>query len=496
MRRRVSRLRALRERALDRLARSAHVFLAGLVVACGIEVAVDWNATLYEINVLRDALRQKGENYASILRKATEGATLSYDWDELDRLSGQVFDDPDVVYLRFSDMLGNVIHDRLRPEYARDFYKRRKQGFRTHYRHVMERDVHGMLEDPLRLQERLNQSRHRDFIQVFNDRRAALVRWITREPPPPGPPPRTLYQDRLADPGTGRLDRGLSYALGTITSEQGEPFGVVLIAFRDDGLNRAILGKLANGLAITLFFVGLIVVQNVMARRAKLRLLALEEAQGAARAAVRAGLPAPPALPWADVHLAFAQAEHAGGTIYDLREVDGGLDLLLAVPQGSGVEAAFAAVVLADLHRRLGGLGGADPVEQAIALLADYAASPHARPVSLLLARFAAGGQVRGLSAGLPPPAVLADGAAQPLELGEALAPGSALLCAPLRPFAGAVPPGAAVAVASDRAAELWAGLAAGTEDAAGRAEAAIAAALRRHKKKLPDDLFVLVLKF
>ena len=62
------------ERLSERLGKSSRVFLVGLVVACGIEVGVDWNSTLYEINVLRASLKQKGEDYVDILRRAAERA--------------------------------------------------------------------------------------------------------------------------------------------------------------------------------------------------------------------------------------------------------------------------------------------------------------------------------------------------------------------------------------------------------------------------------------
>src|SRR5262249_10243335 len=92
-----SRLSALADRAAALRGGSSGVLVAGLAIACAIEVAVDWNPTLYEINVLRSGLRQKGENSADILRKAAEVPMAAYDWDELDRLSSRLFDDPEVV---------------------------------------------------------------------------------------------------------------------------------------------------------------------------------------------------------------------------------------------------------------------------------------------------------------------------------------------------------------------------------------------------------------
>src|SRR5512142_2535636 len=122
------------ERASDRLGRSSSFFLVARLVLCGVEVAVDWNSTLYEINVLRAQLKEKAENYADLLRKAAEPALLGYDADELDRLSAGVFDDDELVYVRFSDLLGNTLYDRLRPDYARSFAKTHGEPFRSRYR--------------------------------------------------------------------------------------------------------------------------------------------------------------------------------------------------------------------------------------------------------------------------------------------------------------------------------------------------------------------------
>src|SRR5262249_2452821 len=151
-------------------------------------------------------------------------------------------DDGDVVYVRFSDALGNTLHDRVRADYAAAYRARTGAGFRDHYRHQMERDAGGMMTDPLKLRERIAQSRHRDFIQAFNGVEAQLPAAFSPPPPPHEPPPMVLYQDRLSDDAR-RLDSDLSYALGIIATERGDPTGVALVAFRHDRLHRAVLGK-------------------------------------------------------------------------------------------------------------------------------------------------------------------------------------------------------------------------------------------------------------
>jgi hypothetical protein len=504
-----SRWSLLVERLGERLGKSSRVFLVGLVVACGVEVAVDWNSTLYEINVLRGSLAQKGEDYVDILRRAAEPAVEAYDWDALDDLSRGLFDDEDVVYVRFSDALGNTLHDRLRADYGAAYAKKHGFGFRDHYRHQMARDAGGMMTDPLLLRDRIASSRHRDFIQAFTDGENRLVARFVAPPPPHEPAPMVLYQNRLYD-DSRQLDRGLSYALGIITTERGDPTGVALVAFRHDRMNRAVFGKLVKGLAITLFFVCLILVQNVLSRRAKLRLRDLEAALSAARAAIRASTPATPAYAAGELGVAFAQADRLGGTVYDLcARADGSVDLLLAVPAGSGVAAAFASILLRDLYRRQGGAD--EPAARVAALVANYEASPLSCAIELVCAHFGADGRVRGVLSGLHAPVLIdTSGGSRELALGAPapLPQSSRRLVAPLRSFECALADGAlalfedGVAASPDRRFSQTAALAliadrlvGRGQDAQAAAEAVVAEAVKRYKKHQRDDLFALVVR-
>jgi hypothetical protein len=510
-----SRFRRWLDRVAARVGRSAGAFLFVLVVLCAIEVAVDWNATLTEVNVLRATLRQKGENYADLLRKAAEGAVLGYDWDELDRLSAALFDDDEVVYVRFADLLGNTIYDRLRPEHARAFSSAHAgTSFRAHYRRVFQRDIGGMLKDPLRLKANMERSRHTDFFQAFTDAQNRFVAWITSSPMvAPKDRPRVLYQDRLADEN-GRLDRDLTYALGAVTNDAGEGYGVVVVAFQNDALNAKIRGKLRKGLAITVFFVALILVQNVVGRKSKLRLAALEEALKAAREAVRAALPTEiPPLPGRATAFAFAQSERLGGTIFDARAVGTELEIFVAVPEGHGVDAAFASAALLEIARRAPAGDDGEPAARAEAILSAYARSRLARPMALLLLRVDASGRARGVVSRIAAPCRAVDGRALPVAVGAApvvLSPEAAsLLRAPLVSFAddGTAPlvlwddgeppsePGAPRRY--DGAAAIAAALAAEPAGGAGRADRAVdevmKRAVKRGGKRRLDDLLAIV---
>jgi hypothetical protein len=486
----------------ERIGRSAGFFLAVLVVLCAIEVAVDWNATLYEINVLRTSLRDKAEHYAELLRKAGENGVLGYDWDELERLSGGLFDDEELVYVRFSDVLGNPIYDRLRPEFATGFYDAHdKTSFRAWYRVLMSRDVNGMLRDPIRLRAKMGSSRHRDFIQAFTDTENRLFAWFSKPAAVHAESPRVLYQDRLSGKG-GEPDTSLTWALGAITAEGGETFGVVLVAFSTEKLTRATAAKLWKGLAVTVFFVGLILVQNVLGRRSKLRMQRLEQALAAARAAIGAALPkAPERLGERTVGVAFKQAERLGGTLYDISAVADELELLVVVPEGSGVDAAFASLAFSEAYRRS---PAGPPGERLAAALAAYDQSPLARRVAVLLGRIAADGSATGLAAGVPVPARL--GSAEEPAATEPTPMNVPRLAAPLVSFMLPAGTGAlwlfddglsadehrGFSRAEARArAERTLGKPAPAQEAA---EAVVEAGAKRLGNKQTDDLFALII--
>src|SRR5579872_6400236 len=134
-----------RARLSHRMARSSRVFLLGLMLACGIEVLVDWNQTLFEINVLRNAVRQKGESYVGILAKASDDELAAKDTLGLDRLSHGIFDDEDAVYVRFTDLAGAVVWDKLKPDFDATFRQHGSEPFRQHYAHLMAHDTAGIL---------------------------------------------------------------------------------------------------------------------------------------------------------------------------------------------------------------------------------------------------------------------------------------------------------------------------------------------------------------
>ncbi len=216
--RRRSRFAEWRNRLADRLAQSSHVFLLGLVIACGVEVLVDWNQTLFEVNVLRDQVRQKGLNYAGLLERAVVDPLLGGDRVTLDRLTSGLIDDEDAIYVRIVDHRGQVVYDSLDRTFEHSYLQRGKGAFRVHYGHWLDRDLHGVLFDPDGFKKRLASSRYRDVPQMYND---AMVRLLARfTTPTPLPPLRAqiVYQDRLRDENH-RRDDSVTWAIAPLTKE-------------------------------------------------------------------------------------------------------------------------------------------------------------------------------------------------------------------------------------------------------------------------------------
>ena len=160
------------------------MFFIGLMVTCGVEVLIDWNQTIVEINVLRNAIRQKGENYVGILSKAGDDELAARDRTGLERLSHGVFDDEDAVYVRFTDIAGVVVWDKVKATFVDAFRKAgHAETFSEHYAPLMDRDAKRILRDPAELKARVAASRYRDFAQAWTDATARLTAAIL--PPKP-----------------------------------------------------------------------------------------------------------------------------------------------------------------------------------------------------------------------------------------------------------------------------------------------------------------------
>lgn len=328
------------------MVRSSRAFLLGIVIACGIQVLLDWNATLIEINVLRNGIRQKGENYVTILGKASDDELAARDKTGLDRLSHGIFDDEDAVYVRFTDAAGTVVWDKLKPAFADTFKERgNPQPFVKTYARLMDRDTQRALHDPEGLKAHVANSRYKDFAQAWTDATARLLSAVVAPPPPAPNRGVVVYEDRLHDENHLKDDR-ISYAIGTVLGEDGKDIGTVIVAFDMQRTNDAVRFKYLKFAGLCTFFVALILVQNIVSRRNKLRLLDLNAKNAAAKTALRE------VMPEKDIRcgglLVSGAIEQSRGPVDGMlwSAADEGDSLLVLVidPDGDGVDAAAVAL--------------------------------------------------------------------------------------------------------------------------------------------------------
>jgi len=192
--------------------------------------------------------------------------------------------------VRFLDLAGRPLHERVAEALGEEFQRRRGQPLLAYFDHQMSRDVQGVLGDPAGQARRMAESRWRDFPQRWNDAVAAIVGWLSKPAPPKQGSAAALYQDRLRTDDRQR-EQTVTYAFGTVVDEQARPLGVVMVVFSMARTNEAITLKYLKGAGMVAFFVALIVVQNVTGRRDKLRLLELEGRAARARRALDGAAP-------------------------------------------------------------------------------------------------------------------------------------------------------------------------------------------------------------
>lgn len=376
----------------DRLARSSRVFMLGVIVACGVEVLVDWNATLFEINVLRDRMRERGFNYVGILVEATDSALAAGDTAALEKLTEGVFADEDVALVRFARPDGSIVWEKANGTFETAFQAERGKTPRDYYASQLTRDVRDLLRDPELLKKNLAESRYRDFAQRWSD---AMNKLVVRfaGPPKPRPGVMVIYQDRLRTLDR-KADDAVTYALAQVPGKSG-PAGALIVAFSMERTNAAIRTKYLKGFGMVVFFVGLILVQNVMSRRDKLRLLDLEARYAAAKKALREAFGKPHLEGPLHVAAAIDQAPGAvDGMCWDVEVHEGSVTLAVIDPDGDGIDAAAVA-----LHALKALRASHDtPLEEARRVGASILDIPLTRPLGILLLRVDADGTIDGVA--------------------------------------------------------------------------------------------------
>lgn len=385
----------------ERLARSSRVFLISLLVACGIEVLVDWNQTLFEINVLRDQIRHKGLNYAGLLTRALDSAGTAPDRGALERLAAGILDDEDAIFVRITNGAHGVAFEKLDDEYVRDRQDRGGEPFLARYAYLLERDEKGITEDFEGFRSRLANSRYRDIAQSWTDTVSRLSARFVKPPPLHPARAQILYQDRLRDAQRQR-DDSTTWALSPLGAA-GNRGGAVIVAFDMSRTNAAIRGKYLKGLGMVIFFVGMILVQNILSRRDKLRLLDVERRYQDAKQAIASAVVKGKGEA-ANGVVVEGWLEQAHGTVdgmvWDVHAGSQGTLLLVGDPDGDGVEAAAIGLHLLKVFRARRAAQGDAPVDlraEASALGAAALDIPLCRPIGLLLVHIASDGQLRAI---------------------------------------------------------------------------------------------------
>ncbi len=374
------RFREWRNRVSDRLARSSRVFLFGVIVACGVEVIGDWSTTLTEINLLRANVRHKGENYVGILGKPSLAALRARDATELARLTEGLDADDEVAFIRFYDAHGKRIYEHVRSDFAPTF-----APHRALYDHLSDRDVAGMLADPAAYKVRVGGSRHRDFAQTWTDATAHAKALIAKPNAPATRLERVLFQDRLRDEDRNRDDK-MTWAIGVL-GEDNAVDGAVLVAFDMRETTAAIHTKYLKGLGVVAFFVALIIVQNVIARRDKLRLLDLQTRYAGAKGALRAALPEKPldARGFRVVGTLDQAKGPVDGMAWFAAESGERIVAMIVDPDGDGIDAAAVGLHMIKVFRARCEAGIDSLDAEVIALGAATSDIPLTRPIGIAI---------------------------------------------------------------------------------------------------------------
>lgn len=411
-----------------------------VVIACGIEVAVDWNSTLFEINVLRGRVSERGTSCVHILAGASGGAMQTRNVEALAHLSEGVFADEQVVLVRFVDPAANVLFEQVEPHYAAEFERERGSSFRDYYDRQFSRDLRGVMHDPVGQRDRMARSRYRDFPQRWNDAvNAVLARFVV---PPPAKKERglVLYQQAARTEERERQNRerdaAITWAFGPVFEPPGANVGAVLVAFDMGKTNESIRNKYLKGLGMVLFFVGLILFQNITSRQDKLRLLELERRYREAKAAIREALPGGVRAGELSAFGALDQAEGTvDGQVFVLSSHEDAIDALVVDPDGAGIEAAAIALQARKVFLERRGDGAAKDVALEIEALGHAALQiPLSRPLGVMLVHVEASGAVSAVTGPIGGLCVFGSHSPKPLTVsGESAAPAG--LLGPLRRF-------------------------------------------------------------
>ncbi len=177
-------------------------------------------------------------------------------------------------------------------------------------------------------------------------------------------------------------------------------------------INGAVRTKYLKGLGMIVFFVALILVQNISGRRDKLRLLDVGRRYAAAKQAIHEAMRTEPLELLIEhgklvTHGLIDQAkESVDGMVWDAIAREGRVDVLVADPDGDGIDAAAIGLHILRVFRGLRqpkpGATVSTPVlpgldDEVIALGAATHDIPLTRPIGLLLLRIESSGEFEAI---------------------------------------------------------------------------------------------------
>ena len=337
----------------ERFEFNVQIFVAIVAIACLVEIILGWNAFLNDVSMIRGRLKRKAVSYLGVLSRATLNPVLAYDWDQMDLYSRQMFEDEDVVYIRFVDARGQVIFSSLRPSFKERFKKRYDKEFSDVLNPVLSRDANLLMFSPTGLPKLMKEETRRTLINRFNEFVDSVkARFGLEEEKEKRVGALVHYQDSLK----GDVD-DFSFGIVAITDKRKRTWGSVIVGFNLDAVNDEINGSLYKNLAMTLFFVMLVAVNQYLTRREKLAAKAMADDIAQAKAFFAEIIPKElPQINGVSIAANHYQSPNLGGGFYSVVKHTEGhkecANLVLANAATTGLASSYAASMFEALTLR------------------------------------------------------------------------------------------------------------------------------------------------
>ncbi len=391
----------------ERFEFNVQIFVAIVAIACLVEVILGWNAFLKEVTLIRGRLERKAVSYLGVLSRATLNPILSYDWDQMDLYSRQMFEDEDVVFIRFVDARGQVIFDSLRPEFGEKFRKRYNKALKEKLSAVLARDVKQVMFSPEKLDELKALETKETLINRFNNFVSSIEKRFGVEKKSEKQIKSLIhYQDSLK----GDVD-DFSFGIVVISDKRKRTWGAVVLGFSLTAVNEEINASLMQNLAMTLFFVLLVAVNQYLTRREKLAAKAMADDIAKAKEFFSAIIPDElPQMEGMHVEAKHFQSPNLGGGFYSFVKSGDDASLVVANAATTGLASSYAASMFEALTlRRLHSQPELLPKDFVKGVRKDFELANVGGSIDMVVARFKKENDeiiVDYVAAGMEPPIV------------------------------------------------------------------------------------------